>query len=182
MDPPLAPESWGQPFRPPSEAERNTAPWRRVSSLAMLRGAAERGRGLYAEAHDEDPPLALFAYGESVYAIADACPHAGHQMSKADLLVTDIEDVAPGCGIGAIVACPAHAFTYDMESGYCLSNPGRTGGRASRWATRIAGDDVFVGARLPESDAVPSVSKKQADAIQLALVSQALDRKYGAGK
>jgi len=164
-----------------SESDKSTR-WRRVAAASDLRAAASSGRGLFV-ARDEsrgDPPLALFLSpkDDSVFALEDACPHAGHQMSKSDQLIGDIEDYAPGCGLGVVVACPAHAFTYDAASGYCLSNPG-SGGRASRWEARLDRGGVFVGSLIPVSTFVPAVTKEQADRMQLALVGQALERKYG---
>ena len=155
--------------------------WYRVADAAELRAEAVAGRGIHSrEKTGHHPALAIFLSlkDNSVYAIEDACPHAGHAMSKGDLLVGDIEDLAPGCGLGPIVACPAHAFTYDASSGWCLSNPG-SGGRTSRWEAKIEGESVLVGPIVPSSGEPPVLTKEQCDNIQLRMVGQALDRKYG---
>ncbi len=156
--------------------------WHRAASATELRAAAKAGKGVYAPGDllAGVPPLALFysALDHRVFAVQDSCPHAGHQLSAGDILVGDVEDFAPGCGLGVVVACPAHAFTYDTASGHCLSNPGRSGGQASRWEARIEGDDILIGGRLPEQSAPPEISKVQYDRIQLSIVEQALERKY----
>jgi hypothetical protein len=99
-------------------------------------------------------------------------------LSSGDQFIGDIEkDIAPGCGLSLVIACLAHSFSYDESSGYCLSDP-ISGGIAQRWDARIDGNDVFIGELLPVC-AQPLVSKNLNNIIQLAIVSQALDRKYG---
>lgn len=147
--------SWGQ--RNPSGKCEEAAPARPTPALAVFLDAKRGG----------------------VYAIEDRCPHAGHRLSRGDLLQQDIEEIAPNCGLGIIVACPAHAFTYALASGACLSNPA-SGGRAVRYEAKIEGGGVWVGGSLPTSDVVHPITKEQSDKIQLCLVGQALDRKYGA--
>ena len=138
------------------------------------------GAVVQTEEADPTPALAVFldAKRGDVYAIEDRCPHAGHRMSRGDVLQQDIEEIAPKCGLGIVVACPAHAFTYSLASGACLSNPA-SGGKAVRYAAKLEGGAVWVGGSLPASDVVHPVTKEQTDRIQLCLVGQALDRKYG---
>jgi nitrite reductase/ring-hydroxylating ferredoxin subunit len=149
--------------------------------FGALENAAKEGRGLFIPKNSSHPALTVcldLKYG-SIYAVEDACPHAGHSLSGGDQLkINDIEDLAPGCNLGTILACPAHAFIYDMKSGYCLSNP--DGGRyAERWEVIRNGSHFTIGNKFPKSMDVPRVTKEQSDKIQLMLVGQALDRKYG---
>ena len=150
--------SWGQRQVPKSEMKDKAEP---------------------APAAGTTPALAIFmdmSRNGAVYAIEDRCPHAGHRMSRGDLFLGDIEDIAPKCG--PVVACPAHAFTYDLRSGLCLSNP-REGGRAVCYSIKLQEGGVWVGTQLKATSDAPPVTKEQADQIQLLLVGQALDRKYG---
>nr|XP_027214471.1 cytidine monophosphate-N-acetylneuraminic acid hydroxylase-like isoform X1 [Penaeus vannamei] len=55
--------------------------------------------------------VALFRYGDVVYAISEHCPHAG-----GPLHVGDIEDV-PGKSL--CVRCPYHGWKFDLETGKC---------------------------------------------------------------
>lgn len=156
--------------------------WDRVASEVDLRTSAASGRALRVDASDSllRPALAIFIDSMStLYAIQDACPHAGHPLSNGDILQAgDIEDISPTCGIRLVVACPAHTFTYDTSTGVCLSDPisGRT---ARRWEVKLEDGGVYIGAAMPPSATRPSLSKDENDRIQMKIVVQALDRKYG---
>jgi nitrite reductase/ring-hydroxylating ferredoxin subunit len=93
--------------------------WDRVASMLEIHEASAAGRGLRvdASANWSRPPLALFLdKAGTIFALQDACPHAGHPLSNGDLLYSgDIEDIAPQCGLTLIIACPAHSFTYDAS-------------------------------------------------------------------
>ena len=143
-----------------SEREQNDPPQSITPTLAVFMVRSQANKEKY-----------------QIYAIEDACPHAGHMLSKGDLLIGDIEDIAPDCGVGGVVACPAHAFTYDLASGYCLSNPD-SGGKATCYEAMVHDGAVYIG-RPRVNPLPPSLTKEQTDSIQLRLVSQALDRKYG---
>ncbi|XP_047494043.1 Rieske domain-containing protein-like [Penaeus chinensis] len=53
--------------------------------------------------------VALFRYGDVVYAISEHCPHAG-----GPLHIGDIEDV-PGKSL--CVRCPYHGWKFDLKTG-----------------------------------------------------------------
>jgi nitrite reductase/ring-hydroxylating ferredoxin subunit len=74
------------------------------------------------------PPVALFRLRSGadapVYAIQDACPHVAiGSLVKGDAAyVGDIEDWS-GSTCRAAVACPVHAFTFDLDNGLCIAGP-----------------------------------------------------------
>ena len=55
---------------------------------------------------------------------AAACSKQLRYTARALASSGDIEDIAPGCSLGPVVACPAHAFTYDTASGesFCAAS------------------------------------------------------------
>ena len=57
-----------------------------------------------------DRVVALFHIDGHYYAINDACPHAGASLSAGHL---------EGC----VVACPLHAWRFDVRDGTWLDNP-----------------------------------------------------------
>ncbi|GAB6020760.1 hypothetical protein CHUAL_003419 [Chamberlinius hualienensis] len=56
--------------------------------------------------------LALFRYGDNVYAIQSRCPHAG-----GPLHLGDIEDIGQG---KLTVTCPWHKWKFELNSGALL--------------------------------------------------------------
>ncbi len=71
-----------------------------------------------------------------------------------------------------------HFYFRVLRSGACLSNP-ESGGTSRRWEVKIQDGDIFIGSLMPEAAKIPTISKENIDKIQLEVVSQALDRKYG---
>ena len=55
--------------------------------------------------------IALFNVDGSVYALDDACPHAGVSLGASKVR-------------GSIVTCRGHSFRYDVTSGACLTISG----------------------------------------------------------
>ncbi len=49
--------------------------------------------------------LGLYRVGEAIYAMEDACPHAGHPLSEGDL---------EGC----VITCAAHGWPFDVRTGF----------------------------------------------------------------
>ena len=79
-----------------------------------------------------------------VFAMQEACPHAGISMVESD--IEDFRSTDLGTSLqGPCIACPAHAFVFDAGSGRCLTNPGTPDAR-----TRSAG-----GTRGPSFDLCP---------------------------
>jgi len=73
-------------------------------------------------------PVALFNVEGQVYALDDACPHAGSSLGV-------------GKFDGAIVQCRAHGLRFDVRTGQM---PGRSGLRATSLPVRVSGNDVAV--------------------------------------
>lgn len=65
-----------------------------------------RGRRVCKAGYD----LALFRFGDAVFAIDDSCPHAGASLSS-------------GRVEGRRVACGAHGLTFDLEAGCAGAGP-----------------------------------------------------------
>ena len=76
-----------------------------VIPLARLRA----GRGMVVRVAGRD--VALFNIGGNIYAIGDACAHAGVSLGSGKLR-------------GNIVTCPGHGFRYDVTTGHCVSISG----------------------------------------------------------
>lgn len=58
-----------------------------------------------------------------VFAMQEACPHAGISIVDSD--IEDFRSTDLGTSLqGPCIACPAHAFVFDAGSGRCLTNPG----------------------------------------------------------
>ena len=57
-----------------------------------------------------------------VFAMQEACPHAGISLVESD--IEDFRSTDLGTSLqGPCIACPAHAFVFDAGSGRCLTNP-----------------------------------------------------------
>ena len=62
--------------------------------------------------------IALFNVDGTVYALDDACPHAGVSLGSGKLR-------------GAVVTCRGHGFRFDVTTGGCITIEGmRAGSRA----------------------------------------------------
>ena len=72
--------------------------------------------------------IALFNVGGDLYALDDACPHAGSSLGMGKL-------------DGAIVQCRAHGLRFDVRTG-CMAGSG--GLRATSYGVRVTGNDVAV--------------------------------------
>ncbi len=64
-------------------------------------------RGLRVEV--EGVAIGLYRIGEAVYAMEDACPHAGIALSKGTL-------------DGHVVTCRAHGWPFDVRTGFDPAN------------------------------------------------------------
>ena len=87
------------------------------------------GTGKLVLAHDK--PMALFNVNGEFYAINCICPHMGGPLSE-------------GCLIGDthVVACPWHAWTFDVRTGL----PDHPGGHAvAAYEVKVEGDAILVG-------------------------------------
>jgi len=71
-----------------------------------------------------------------VFAMQEACPHAGISLMESD--IEDFRSMDLGTGLqGPCIACPAHSFVFDAGSGRCLTNPSTPDARmhSARWKT-----------------------------------------------
>ncbi len=94
----------------------------RIGSLA----AVEAGESVLTEAGGQD--VALFMCRGRVIATNGQCPHAEGPLHEGDV-------------DGAILTCPWHGWTFDLESGQCQEDDSII---LERYPVRIDGDDVFV--------------------------------------
>lgn len=72
--------------------------------------------------------IALFNVNGTVYALDDACPHAGVSLGASKLR-------------GSIVTCRGHGFRYDVTTGSCISIAGL---RAASHTVEIIEGKIFV--------------------------------------
>jgi nitrite reductase/ring-hydroxylating ferredoxin subunit len=68
----------------------------RLSDIPVDRGLCVRLRGI---------EIGVFRVGDDVYAMENACPHAGDPLSEGEL-------------DGAIVICRAHGWEFDVRTGF----------------------------------------------------------------
>jgi nitrite reductase (NADH) small subunit len=89
----------------------------------------------------EGAPVALFNVEGCIYAIDDRCPHRGGPLGMGDL-------------VGHVVHCPLHAWSFDVRTGACISNPAA---RVSIFEVRLHNGDVQVSrsGTLPAIDWTP---------------------------
>ena len=77
----------------------------------------------------EGQPIALFNVDGTFCAIDDTCPHRGGPLGEGELQ-------------GAIVTCPWHGATFDVQTGAVTGPPARASVRCFR--VRVEGNDVLV--------------------------------------
>lgn len=77
----------------------------------------------------EDKVLALFNINGKLYAIDDACTHAGGSLAE-------------GAVAGTVVTCPWHGATFDIATGAVLSDPAYEGVKS--YKVKVEGDDVLI--------------------------------------
>ncbi len=101
-------------------------------TLAADAASVADGQGLFVRlgAHE----VALFRIGEAVYAIDNACPHAGGSLAEGAL--------AEGC-----VTCPLHGWKFDVRSGEGIAP---TKGGVTSYPTKIVNGKVLV--QVPTQD------------------------------
>jgi nitrite reductase (NADH) small subunit len=85
------------------------------------------GSGITVDA--EGQPIALFNVDGTFYAIHDTCSHRGGPLGEGELH-------------GAIVTCPWHGATFDVQTGAVTGPPARASVLSFR--VRVDGSDVLV--------------------------------------
>ena len=71
--------------------------------------------------------VALFRVDDRVYALENACPHAGNPLVEGDLA-------------GTTLTCAYHLWRFDVETGACL----RGDVPAQAYPVGIVGDDLVI--------------------------------------
>jgi len=79
--------------------------------------------------------VALWRVDGQFKAIAAVCPHAGGELAKGSVL-------SMGEGGQKLLSCPVHFFTFDMESGECVT--AKSCSRAKVYETRVALGGIYV--------------------------------------
>lgn len=72
--------------------------------------------------------IALFKIEDAIYAIKNACPHAGASLSMGELR-------------GLVVTCPRHDWRFHVGSGACLN---KKMFQARTWPTLVAHGQVWL--------------------------------------
>ncbi len=94
---------------------------------AASRSSLPEERGICVEIRGRR--IALFNLGGEIYAIDDACSHAGGALSE-------------GMVDGEEVECPLHSARFNLKTGEVLSPPAFQG--VTPYRVRVRGDDVEV--------------------------------------
>eukprot|EP00746_Dinoflagellata_sp_MGD_P136643 gnl/MRDRNA2_/MRDRNA2_70541_c0_seq1.p1 gnl/MRDRNA2_/MRDRNA2_70541_c0~~gnl/MRDRNA2_/MRDRNA2_70541_c0_seq1.p1 ORF type:complete len:212 (+),score=37.37 gnl/MRDRNA2_/MRDRNA2_70541_c0_seq1:45-680(+) len=120
---------------------------------------------------------------DELFAVQRACPHAG-----IDLLGGDIEALPIGCESSTKcspkIACPAHTYIFDVRSGQCIWDAGRTQPAETpplaRFKAGIGADGMVYVRRQEDSPAdLMLLHQGDSDQLQLDMVDKALGRKFG---
>ena len=82
-------------------------------------------------------PVALFNVDGVYHAIHNTCLHEDGSLGEGALS-------------NAIVACPLHAYEFDVTSGECLTEPAYS---VERFEVRVEGDDILIGDEAVVPDA-----------------------------
>lgn len=115
--------------------------WRRALDESALPSGAQRFCAI------EGVELALFHLREPerIIAVHNSCPHASGNLSA-------------GTVSGCVVACPWHAWEFDLTSGACVHNESV---RLRRYATRCEDGAIWVDLDpMPHSSAPPGAAER----------------------
>ena len=99
------------------------------------KGDLESGTGKAVDVNGT--PVALFNVDGVYHAIHNTCLHEDGSLGEGELS-------------HATVACPLHAYEFDVTSGECLTEPVYS---VERFEVRVEGDDILLGVEV----AVPDV-------------------------
>ena len=84
------------------------------------------GEGLLVEVQGRE--IGLFNVDGEIHAMDNICPHHGGPLVEGQLA-------------GSVVACPWHAWTFDVTSGKCTFVEGAD---VERFVTRIENGEIFI--------------------------------------
>jgi nitrite reductase (NADH) small subunit len=96
------------------------ASWHRVPLAALDRD----GRAVVLVDGDD---IAVFKVGDSVYALANACPHEGNPLIQGEIA-------------GLTLTCAYHLWRFDLETGACVSGDEPT----RRYRAEVRGDEIWI--------------------------------------
>ena len=82
-------------------------------------------------------PVAIFNVDGVYHAIHNTCPHEDGSLGEGQLS-------------HATVACPLHAYEFDVTSGECFTEPVYS---VERFEVLVEGDDILVGVEVAVPDA-----------------------------
>lgn len=99
------------------------------------KGDLEPGTGMTVDVNGA--PVALFNVDGVYHAIHDTCLHEDGSLGEGELS-------------HATVACPLHAYEFDVTSGQCLTEPAYS---VERFEVRVEGDDILIGDEAVVPDA-----------------------------
>ena len=99
------------------------------------KGDLEPGTGMTVDVNGA--PVALFNVDGVYHAIHDTCLHEDGSLGEGKLS-------------HATVACPLHAYEFDVTSGQCLTEPAYS---VERFEVRVEGDDILIGDEAVVPDA-----------------------------
>jgi len=102
--------------------------YQRVARLAEL----PKGRGLCVRVGGLE--VGLYRVGECVYAMANACPHAGYPLHEGEL-----ED--------RVIYCAGHGWPYDVETG--RPPDVEVGEPLPRYPVDVRDDEVWIDVEAP---------------------------------
>lgn len=90
--------------------------------------------------------LVLIRKRDQLFAMRDACPHAGARFSDGQVVGTSRVD-KPGdeidyCRVGEIISCPWHGWEFDVTTGKSLTRPDRV--RVVTYRVRVVDKRILV--------------------------------------
>jgi 3-phenylpropionate/trans-cinnamate dioxygenase ferredoxin component len=97
-----------------------------VGTRVATVGEVAAGEGLVVETDGRS--VAVFNVDGTYYAIDNSCPHRGGPLGEGDLE-------------GRVVACPWHAWRWDVSTGASVNNPAV---RVACYPVRVQGDGIFI--------------------------------------
>ena len=100
-----------------------------MAKIIKVARASDLASGSGTTVEAEGQRIALFNVHGIFYAIDDTCPHRGGPLGEGELR-------------GAVVTCPWHGATFDVQTGDVTGPPARAGVRSVR--VRVDGSDVLV--------------------------------------
>ena len=144
-----------------STIDHNDNIWMNVISTSELLLRKSKSIKITKKQHPKwcNPPVALIAFYDTtatarhrprLHAIQDACPHVAigsliqgdnciYRMNEDDKKIVDLEDIADI----PVVACPVHSFTFDLNTGHCITDKRKNTPPALIYNTRYWYDAVL---------------------------------------